>query len=101
MKFRAWYSGGREYRGKSLGAWKRMPKRGFLIAVRYNESPYRDLLGGGDWYWWFGRIETHEEWGQWADQPNEVDPDMLKQGEAVSDEEWEAVQLAAIEAKVW
>jgi hypothetical protein len=84
-----------------MGAWERMPKKGFLIAIRYNEPPYRDQLKGGDWYWWWDCVTTHEEWGKWADPPEGIDPKMLKQGEGIPDEEWEPVYAEAMAAKVW
>jgi len=107
MKFRAWYSGGREYRGETSKAWARLPKRGVLVVVRYRDEeyqpglPYRDLYNSGDWYWPGGRTPEHETLGEWADPPAGVKPEMLKRGEMVDDDEMAEAVAAAVAAKVW
>jgi hypothetical protein len=108
VKFRIWYSGGRTYRGSTERQWTRLPKRGVLVLVRYQEEeykpgfPYRNVMAAGDWYWWpFERVKTAEVIGEWAEKPEGIAPEILKQGEMVSEAEFNAALAAAHAAKVW
>jgi hypothetical protein len=85
-----------------------LPKQGVLVRVRYREEeykpgfPYRNVQAAGDWYWWpFHRVKTAAVIGEWADPPEGVDPAILKQGEMVSEAEFNAALAEAHAAKVW
>lgn len=83
--------------------WTELPKDGILGVVVYHEKPYRTQVVNGDWFWMEDGRPTCGEttWDGWVDPPDGVDPQMLKRGVGVSDEEYERVRREMVEDKTW
>lgn len=101
MKWRVWYAGGRRFEGTTLEDWKALPAEGFLVGIRYGEEyapgrHYRQKLDQGDWYWYWDRVPTHAAQNSWNSPPANIEPEMLKRGVMVPDDEWDRVIAEAM-----
>lgn len=112
--WRAWYATSRTtwvvY--SSAESWEDIPPgdpdvpEGVVGVVEYlsrDVTPYRRIVDGVDWCWLEdGRIrsvETHDEWGKYADPPDGVDPALLKQCAPMDDDAWAEVQAEMLAAR--
>lgn len=93
--FTIWYADGTTYSDYD-GTWENAPSTGVMVVVVYYDSPYRDIIAGGDWYYRngdrsFAKVQTHPEWGKWSPRPSNIDGSLIKQGIATSDSQYQAI----------
>lgn len=109
----AWYTDDRTFRSDET-PWPDLPATGLLNVTVY-ERPipgadrlwYRRMINGVDWLWlmdgdfgWIGSVGPIDS-GEWADPPADVPAELLKRGEAVSDDKWKRAYGDARSAKEW
>lgn len=115
--WRAWYATSRTtwvVYSSAETAWEEIPPGdpdvpegvvGVVVYLSETVTPYRRIVDGVDWCWLedgvVRSVDTHPEWGKYADPPEDVDPAILKRCVAMDDDAWSEVQremLAAREA---
>lgn len=104
LKWRAYYSDGRTF-DSSGSTWVSLPPTNLVGVVVFKEHPYRVVLDGYDWIYLlddeFHIVDTHPEWGKWAERPKVYCLSCVKQGAAMPDDEWEALQKRMFEDRSW
>lgn len=101
MEWVAWYTEDRVFKSSEI-EWKDLPASGVLVVHSLyweNGQRYRTIYDGCDWYALHdGKFVCvpSKEWGdKWEPKPEGVCAGCIKQGVAVSDEEYRRiVQLA-------
>ena len=94
-----WFAGGAPPLSSRNFWMSELPLEGCLGIVQFYEDGRRDLLPGGDWWYWdvdrkrWDRVPYHPEPGKWAPRP---DAAIVLQGQLVSDEE-----AAEVERQMW
>lgn len=103
--WRAWHWDGtaRTVYASAETEWQALPSEGIVGVVEYREPPYRKIWDGHDWVWVadgkLQDVDSHPEWGQWAERPTGVDSLLLKRGASVPDEPWARIQREMLEAR--
>lgn len=96
LGWRAWYTEGRTFEGRTGEEFLRLPAEGVLwITLYYIDR--RVHFSGGDWYVWTGdgvRYVASGAWGTWQPRPDGC-LSCIKKGAGVSDEEFARVQYDA------
>ena len=97
MRWRAFYTEGREFSGGTVEQWKALPMTGVIVVVVYRDTG-RTVYSGGDWYWLepdrIGKSPA-APWGSHAPYPADELDDGIKRGDGVSDEEFGRVYRGA------
>lgn len=102
--WKAYYVGDRVFSSADTD-WEALPATGVVGIIVYEEPPYRRLILGGDWYYLDDGVpattETHDEWGEWVTQPDDVAEDELKRGELIPDDAFERLQSDMMADREW
>lgn len=105
--WRAFHTGDRITTGKSLAAFKRLPKHGFLSLVLYHDQsrpdgkPYRTIVDGADHYVAFQAADGPEFYctNDSLESIEEAHPGaIVKLGEEIDFDEFKAVDAQAVAA---
>lgn len=94
MHWRAWYTEGRVFNGRTLDHWKVLPEDGVLGVVAFKETG-KTVYDGGDWYMFdgtrFAFVPSGPVWGVDAPRPVGWCRQCVKRYGKVSEEEYRQV----------